>query len=324
MPAKIELTAEQIQTIKDLAAKGETRVNIAKAIGRNRSVVTRALKEFDIELVQSNTNKKGKKFKWTKEKEEELIQMYNSKDYSLIDIAFYFNTSLKTITNKGQELNLKKVTSSEITKGDIEYYQANHSIKTIEEMAKERRLSEFGVTKKLQLLGLRHGVVKYANRSMPEGEEFWNDYINVRMSNAEVADKWNLNRTTVGKWRRQDFGSNFKTKINRQLQMSVPEKQFSRILDELNMTYFFQENIEGYRIDFYLGMNIIVEINGRYYHSLEKTIRKDKKKNEDLSKAGYTVITIWDDEMEDIQNIKQIILTHYKKALEAQIDAVLG
>lgn len=324
MPKKIDLTMEQINTIKELALKGDTKVNIAKAIGRNRSVVDRALKEYDIKLNPSSTNKKGKKFNWDKNKESELTKMYNSKDYSLIDIAFYFNTSLKTITNKGKELNLTKVESSEITKGDIEYYHSNIDKKSIKEMAKERRLTEYGVMKKLQLLGLKEGAVKYSNRNMPEGEEFWQDYINPKMTHAEVADKWNLQRSTVGKWRRQDFGKNFKTKVNRYIKTSGPERKFMKILDELNLTYFFQELIENERVDFYLGLNLIVEINGRYYHSLERTIKKDKQKLETLKAAGYEVIVIWDDELDDINAIKKIILTQYKKALDAQINAVLG
>lgn len=324
MPGKIELTLEQINTIKDLASKGDTKVNIAKAIGRNRSVVDRALKEYDIELVQSSTNKKGKKFDWNKDKESKLIEMYNSKDYSLIDIAFYFNTSLKTITNKGHELNLTKVESSAITKGDIEYYQANVDKKSIEEMAKERRLTEYGVMKKLQLLGLKEGAVKYANRTMPEGEEFWNDYINPRMTHAEVAEKWNLNRGTVGKWRRQDFGKTFRTKINRFITKSGPERQFAKILEELELTYFFQEIIENERVDFYLGLKLIIEIQSRYYHSLERAVKKDEDKIKTLESAGYKIITIWDDELDDVDAIKRTILTHYKKALDAQINAVLG
>ena len=324
MPGKINLTIEQINTIKELAAKGDTKVNIAKAIERNRSVVDRALKEYDIKLNPSPMNKKGKKIDWNKDKESELIEMYNSKDYSLIDIAFHFNTSLKTITNKGKEFNLTKVESSEITKGDIIYYQANVDKKAIEDMAKERRLTEYGVMKKLKLLGLKEGAVKYSNRNMPEGEKFWEDYINPKMTHAEVADKWNIQRSTVSKWRRQDFGKNFKTKVNRYIKTSGPERQFMKILDELKLTYFFQELIENERVDFYLGLNLIVEINGRYYHSLERAIEKDKQKLDALKSAGYEVIVIWDDELDNINAIKEIILTQYKKALNAQINAVLG
>ena len=93
MPAKIILTDTQIEIIKKLAMEGETKVNIAKAINRNRSVVDRVLKEFDIKLKPTSKNKKGKKFIWTKEKELKLQQLYKSKDYSLIDIANYFETS---------------------------------------------------------------------------------------------------------------------------------------------------------------------------------------------------------------------------------------
>ena len=319
MSSKINLTSEQLELVKELA-----KVNIATAVGCSRTVIYRILKEFDIQLAESNRNKKGSKKTWTIEQENKLKELYGSEEYSLIDIAVYFNTSLKTITNKGKELNLVKKRALEITKGDVEYYQNNIETKSISEMAKERRLDEYGVTKKLQLLGLKEGAVKYKNRKMPEGEEFWKDYINPRLTNAEIGDKWNLNSKTVGKWRRQDFGKNFRTKVNRFISMSSPERKIAKILDELNMTYFFQENIEDERVDFYLGFNLIVEVNGRYYHSLDRAIKKDKEKLSKLQKAGYCVIVIWDDELDNINAIKKNILTHYSKAIQAQVDAVLG
>ena len=324
MSSKINLTSEQLELVKELAKKGETKVNIATAVGCSRTVIYRILKEFDIQLAESNRNKKGSKKTWTIEQENKLKELYGSEEYSLIDIAVYFNTSLKTITNKGKELNLVKKRALEITKGDVEYYQNNIETKSISEMAKERRLDEYGVTKKLQLLGLKEGAVKYKNRKMPEGEEFWKDYINPRLTNAEIGDKWNLNSKTVGKWRRQDFGKNFRTKVNRFISMSSPERKIAKILDELNMTYFFQENIEDERVDFYLGFNLIVEVNGRYYHSLDRAIKKDKEKLSKLQKAVYCVIVICDDELDNINAIKKNILTHYSKAIQAQVDAVLG
>ena len=318
MPGKIFFNKSQIELIRKMAFEGETKVNMAKAINRNRSVVDRILKEYNIPLMPSKCNKKGKKFEWTEERITLLKEMYNSDSYNLIDIANKLGTSYKTVSAKATKLKLKKVRAREITDGDIEYFNKYYKVKTIEQMCEDRRISEFGVNKKLKLLGLKNGPVKYANRNMPENDDFWKDYINPRMSGAEIADKWNLNRTTVNKWRRQDFGKHYGNKINRYVQTSGPERQFIEILNELNLTYFFQVFIAEERVDFYLGLKLIVEINGNYWHEKEKIIKKDKQKRETLEKAGFTVLTIWEDELKDKEKIKKKIIKCYKKALNMQ------
>lgn len=315
MPSKIIFSKEQILNIKELANNGLTRTEIAKKMNVNRTTIARVFKEFNIELTKTSLNKKGKKYEWTDSKIKELITMCNSKEYNLLDIATHFECSLKTITNKTSELNISKKESIEITKGDIKYFKDNYETKTIEEMSKERRLNEYGIMKKLFKIGLNTKPPKYSNRNMPSTVDFWNDYINPNMSHTDVGRKYGIDRTTIGKWRRKDFGNDFKVMINTWLHKSDPEIVFEDILNELDMTFEYQKKILGWRCDYYLGFKIVIEINGRYWHSKEAAIVRDNKKKNDIENAGYTFITIWDDELDNIEKIKKDIITQYRKAV---------
>lgn len=316
MPSKIIFSKEQISLISQFAKEGKTRSEISKILNVNRATITRAFKEFDISLLENSLNKKGKPYIWTNNKIIELKNMYLSKDFNLIDIANFFECSTKTIISKAKELNISKIESLEITQGDISYFRSNYNVKTIEEMAQDRRLKEYGVMKKLQKIGLLiNKPVKYSNRNMPETQDFWNDYINPNMSHTDIGRKYGIDRTTIGKWRRKDFGKDFKVMINTWLHKSEPEILFEEILEELNMTFIYQKNICDYRCDYYLGFNIIVEINGCYWHSSEKAIERDSKKLSILKKSNYNVIVIWDNEIYNKEKIKKDILTQYRKAV---------
>lgn len=315
MPSKIIFSEKQLSLITKSANEGKTITEISNSLNVNRATIVRVLKEFKIELKKTSVNQRGKKYEWIDYKIKELKNMYSSKNYNLLDIATYFECSLKTITNKARELNLQKIESIEITQGDIKYFKDNFNLKTVEQMSEERRLKEYGVIKKLFKIGLISKPPKYSNRNMPESEDFWKDYINPNMSHTDVGRKHGIDRTTIGKWRRKDFGDDFKVMINTWLHKSDPEIVFEKILDSLGMTFAYQKKICNWRCDYYLGFKVIVEINGRYWHSLEKAIKRDFKKKKELEKAGYILIVIWDDELGNIEKIKEKIITQYRKAV---------
>ena len=54
-------------------------------------------------------------------------------------------------------------------------------------------------------------------------------------------------------------------------------------------------------------LNLVIEVDG-YTHTLDKTIEKDKRKQNDLENAGFTVIHFTDDEvLKGIENVRRAI-----------------
>jgi very-short-patch-repair endonuclease len=53
---------------------------------------------------------------------------------------------------------------------------------------------------------------------------------------------------------------------------------------------------------------LVIEVDG-YTHQFEEAIKKDKIKQQDLEKGGFTVLRFTDDEvLHDIENVRQAIL----------------
>jgi very-short-patch-repair endonuclease len=70
-------------------------------------------------------------------------------------------------------------------------------------------------------------------------------------------------------------------------------------LESNNINYEHQFCFDNYFIyDFRCG-NILVEVNGDYFHSLPEAIDRDKRKKLHAEKNGYEVIYIWEHEVND-------------------------
>nr|3R3P_A Chain A, Mobile intron protein [Bacillus phage 0305phi8-36]3R3P_B Chain B, Mobile intron protein [Bacillus phage 0305phi8-36] len=88
---------------------------------------------------------------------------------------------------------------------------------------------------------------------------------------------------------------------------TTPERRVKEILDEMDIVYFTHHVVEGWNVAFYLGKKLAIEVNGVYWASKQKNVNKDKRKLSELHSKGYRVLTIEDDELNDIDKVKQQI-----------------
>ena len=94
---------------------------------------------------------------------------------------------------------------------------------------------------------------------------------------------------------------------------SWPEILFSLILANEKVQFTHQFQIKKWTVDFLIWPNIIVQIDGVYWHcEIRGNQLKDWYQNRELQKMGYKVIRFWDFEiannLEDcIKKIKRCI-----------------
>jgi very-short-patch-repair endonuclease len=80
--------------------------------------------------------------------------------------------------------------------------------------------------------------------------------------------------------------------------MSKPERTMEKVLKDNNIKYMRQIRIENKLFDFYLpDHNVIIEVDGRYWHNLENAKENDKIKNSICKSNGYKIIRVWEDEI---------------------------
>ncbi len=72
------------------------------------------------------------------------------------------------------------------------------------------------------------------------------------------------------------------------------EKKVYQTLKETGLLFETQKLINGkFLVDAYIpSLNLVIEIDGSYWHSLDRVMKKDKAENAYLKKCGYRVIRI--------------------------------
>jgi len=92
-----------------------------------------------------------------------------------------------------------------------------------------------------------------------------------------------------------------------------PEKEIMRILEELKINYIFQFRPEGYSkpYDFYISnMNLLIEFDGVYWHSLPEVKERDIEKTEYADKNNYILLRFNENSLDSFESL---ILEKIKK-----------
>jgi len=82
------------------------------------------------------------------------------------------------------------------------------------------------------------------------------------------------------------------------------EKVTINLIQQNNLNFIYVGNgekiIDGFNPDFiHKSKKIIIEVNGNYWHSLPKMIKKDKRKLKAYKKNGFNTIVIWEKELKN-------------------------
>ena len=151
-------------------------------------------------------------------------------------------------------------------------------------------------------------------------DEFEEDMKNPNKSNTSLGYKYGLSLETIRTWRNDNYGD-IDTRVSNFFNKSSAELKYEEILKNLDLTFFYQKIIQGYKCDYYLGQKLIIEIQGDYWHSENRNdkdiIAKDAKKKEVLEKAGYIVIQIFERDLKNNPfDVAKITIETYLKSLQ--------
>lgn len=77
------------------------------------------------------------------------------------------------------------------------------------------------------------------------------------------------------------------------------EKKLANYLIENKISFICQFKYEKGVADFFIKPNLIIEVDGDYWHNLPKVKIRDKKQNEFLKNKGYKVLRLWEHEIKN-------------------------
>lgn len=84
---------------------------------------------------------------------------------------------------------------------------------------------------------------------------------------------------------------------NSRKRQSKVEKKAEELLVRLGLNYQSQQRFGRYIADFVLpDYSLVVEVNGRYWHSSPEQVERDHKKRQVIEGNGMRLLVLWDDE----------------------------
>ena len=267
--------------------------------------------------------------KWSKERRELFVAMYTDINYGCY--KYTYSDLLKEFTefkdrnsiqNTALRLGLKREEKYTLHYNALNYEQRKYIIdnndnKNVYEISIDLQIKERTVIDFLKSQGIEPNRVnpRYKKDILLKNPNFKKDYEDLTLSCSYVSSKWNLNSKTIVEWRKQDYGD-YMHRINGTLKRTRPEVEFEDILIALEVPYFYQWKIDKWTIDYYLGHKICIEIDGIFWHSIDRVKEKDTRKIKDLNDKGYTVINFTEDE---IYNEKEKVITTIKEILPFKV-----
>ncbi|MBC8551999.1 MAG: hypothetical protein H8D23_20325 [Candidatus Brocadiales bacterium] len=279
---------------------------IAKELNRGVKAINRQASLLGIK--KANT--------WTKSKKEWLKENYatSSKEELVAHLEFTY-TQIVNIANK------MKLTRNRWTSKEEDLVRELYSEKGPRHLSNLINKSPETIKAKANSLGIKSDVW------WTDGEiSFLKDNYSLEM-NRDIAKKLNRTKSSVAHMARKLGITSIKE--------SQLEKDAEIFLKENKINFVSQEKIWRYRIDFKIDEKILLEMNGTFWHCdprvykdgplydrQKKRIISDEKKYKALTKAGYKLIIIWEQDfyenpeivIEAITAVRNGDVTYYDSA----------
>lgn len=99
--------------------------------------------------------------------------------------------------------------------------------------------------------------------------------------------------------------------LNKQQNMKEPtsiEKKVYKELKERGFLFETQKLINGkFLVDAYIpSLNMVIEVDGSYWHSMDRVVKKDKAENAYLTKCGFNLIRLSEEDVKNNNFIERI------------------
>jgi hypothetical protein len=292
-----------------------------------------------------------------------LKNLYIQKDYSILDIIEYLNNDISSkqiyfllekfnISKKGVKgsANSKRTrekykktctekygTENSLSKGTMPYEKKNKTVKEKYGVDNVFQLEE--VKNKLNETMLEtYGSLRICN---PEKQK---ETLKNRPIEKKIEHYTNLSIVKKKQWENytdeQKYDRISKLFKNNQLsgihKINKLETKISNALVEIGVSFYFSHYVKRRQFDFKIGENILIEVQGDYWHANPKFYKeddiinyprgkfkakdiwdKDEEKKKIAEKYGYDVFYIWEDEVKYMN--EREIATLIKDKIESKL-----
>ena len=331
MAYRLNLTKEQEKRIAEVCISGEKSLTaLASELGIGRTVVRREIREKGLCASIVRNSNSGIPIKWTTEMLSTLKAGYADSTISVEDLGKKLGISACTTQEKAKELGLRKARKTIWNHKNLSELRELAQSCNILQISDALGMCSETVQKKVKELQIevRHKLLRSGKLSLKgnfgsfvndvECFSFITSLANPKLTNAEIADKFNISTFAVNTCRKSLFPT-FYAKIDYSVNFSELEIKFKHILDDLDIVFTRTKRIGKFSVDFYLGSKLCIELDGEYYHSSPERKRRDLRKSIFLHKKGYHLLRVKERELQDVDTLKEKVLNFYRFPLAVML-----
>lgn len=157
---------------------------------------------------------------------------------------------------------------------------------------------------------------EYVEKQKNKSKRLWADELYKDKHHNAVntkESKRKCSEAAIKAWKDNDYREKHAVAFAKQLKV-IPntEKKIHSILDKLGINYNINHVIGPYTFDVFIKRNncpdLLVEVNGNYWHTRPYVMRKDLAKVSYISQlSNYELKTIWEHQLFDVKRCKQLI-----------------
>jgi G:T-mismatch repair DNA endonuclease (very short patch repair protein) len=257
-------------------------------------------------------------FKWSQEEINYLIEFYPL--LGAHKVGKFLNLTPAQVAHKAADLGVKRIngltTKRNWTPDEDAYISKNAHILSKYEMSRKLGIDRKSLVNRANDIGVKLlDGVKTSTKWNVDHVEFLHQWYG-KMSIYEISSFVNKNASAVIAKARRDGLSKSKKE-------TLPEQLVKNMLKELNLYFEEQVKIKGtskhvvYTAYFLLDNNIIIEVQGDYYHcnpalypngpinpDQESWVNKDNRKRNFYELSGYQLLEIWESELRNTSAVK--------------------
>jgi len=305
-----------VQDMVNMYNDGLSYKEIGSHYGRSKGWAIKKLKG----LVKSRPAKRKlvnyKTILWdTKEERNQLIvDLYSQGDGGLV-ISKKLKISKRTVYKILKENNIQTIGQTKNTKktNRNKAQELYDSGKSLSEVAKI--LDCDAETIRINISNLRDSADALSSIPFEAQLEVLSLARDEKLSSYKIAEQYGLSYQSIQHFLKRHnlspglYTEEWKEAVQRGIKKggSSLEKKLSHILDSMGVEFETQFQIGGFRYDFKLN-NVLIEVQGSYWHSKPQRIQRDEYKRKLAIKSGYKLLILWDYQLEKIEFIKGKII----------------